>query len=150
MQAKVDLVREMNRRQGYLDGEDQKTLISFVLYGDPLATYDGFRARGKAVHRTKDHMKVKVVPDQPEKGGAVKLSNEALEQVKLIVGRLAARRGYGRYAPDAPAIHHQRQDRLERQRQDRHEREWPRGGDGKEAGNGLPPDPPPLHARHPG
>ncbi len=23
-------------RQGYLDGEDQKTLISFVLYGDPL------------------------------------------------------------------------------------------------------------------
>ena len=33
MQAKVDLVREMNRRQGYLDGEDQKTLISFILYG---------------------------------------------------------------------------------------------------------------------
>ena len=27
----------MDRRQGYLDGLDQKTLISFVLYGDPLA-----------------------------------------------------------------------------------------------------------------
>ena len=26
----------MNQRQGYLDGEDQKTLLSFVLYGDPL------------------------------------------------------------------------------------------------------------------
>lgn len=35
--AKVALAREMHRRQGYLDGEDQKTLISFVHYGDPLA-----------------------------------------------------------------------------------------------------------------
>ena len=35
--AKIFLASEMHRRQGYLDGEDQKTLISFVLYGDPLA-----------------------------------------------------------------------------------------------------------------
>jgi hypothetical protein len=35
--AKIGLVQEMLKRQGYLDGEDQKTLISFVLYGDPLA-----------------------------------------------------------------------------------------------------------------
>ena len=35
--AKVLLAQEMHRRQGYLDGEDQKTLIQFVLYGDPLA-----------------------------------------------------------------------------------------------------------------
>jgi hypothetical protein len=35
--AKFSLAREMHRRQGYLDGEDQKTLISFVLYGDPLS-----------------------------------------------------------------------------------------------------------------
>jgi hypothetical protein len=34
--AKVSLAQEMQRRQGYLDGEDQKALISFVLYGDPL------------------------------------------------------------------------------------------------------------------
>jgi hypothetical protein len=27
----------MHNRQGYLDGEDQKTLISFLLLGDPLA-----------------------------------------------------------------------------------------------------------------
>lgn len=33
--AKVNLAREMQERQGYLDGEDQKALISFVLYGDP-------------------------------------------------------------------------------------------------------------------
>jgi hypothetical protein len=36
-QAKIYLASEMQNRQGYLDGEDQKTLISFVLYGDPLA-----------------------------------------------------------------------------------------------------------------
>ena len=35
--AKLYLAHEMHRRQGYLDSEDQKTLISFVLYGDPLA-----------------------------------------------------------------------------------------------------------------
>jgi hypothetical protein len=35
-QAKLKLATEMHRRQGYLDGEDQKTLISFILYGDPL------------------------------------------------------------------------------------------------------------------
>ena len=35
--AKIYLAREMNKRQGYLDGEDQKTLISFILYGDPLS-----------------------------------------------------------------------------------------------------------------
>lgn len=34
--AKLKLAADMHRRQGFLDGEDQKTLISFVLYGDPL------------------------------------------------------------------------------------------------------------------
>ncbi len=36
LQAKIGLTKVMIQRQGYLDGEDQKTLISFVLYGDPL------------------------------------------------------------------------------------------------------------------
>jgi len=35
--AKIHLTREMHNRQGFLDAEDQKTLISFVLCGDPLA-----------------------------------------------------------------------------------------------------------------
>ena len=34
--AKLNFASEMHRRQGFLDGEDQKTLISFVQYGDPL------------------------------------------------------------------------------------------------------------------
>ncbi len=36
--AKIEMAREMNARQGYLDGEDQKTLISFLHFGDPLAS----------------------------------------------------------------------------------------------------------------
>lgn len=36
-QAKIYLVTEMQKQQGYLDSEDQKTVISFVLFGDPLA-----------------------------------------------------------------------------------------------------------------
>jgi hypothetical protein len=34
--AKLAFAEEMDRRQGFLDPEDQKTLISFVLLGDPL------------------------------------------------------------------------------------------------------------------
>ena len=39
LKAKHQLAEEMNKRQNYLDAEDQKTLLSFVLYGDPLARY---------------------------------------------------------------------------------------------------------------
>ncbi len=39
LKAKHQLAEEMQKRQNYLDGEDQKTLLSFVLYGDPLAQY---------------------------------------------------------------------------------------------------------------
>jgi tetratricopeptide (TPR) repeat protein len=49
--AKVSLAREMHRRQGYLDGEDQKTLISFVLYGDPLSQPLGQIHQAKGAHR---------------------------------------------------------------------------------------------------
>ena len=33
--AKLAFAKHLDERQGYLDGEDQKTLISFVYYGDP-------------------------------------------------------------------------------------------------------------------
>jgi hypothetical protein len=49
--AKIALAREMHTQQGYLDGEDQKTLISFVLYGDPLAQPVGSSRGSKAVLR---------------------------------------------------------------------------------------------------
>ncbi len=51
--AKLKLASEMHQRQGYLDGEDQKTLISFVLYGDPLFAPRqlGISARPKTIIR---------------------------------------------------------------------------------------------------
>ena len=49
--AKIHLAQEMHRRQGYLDGEDQKTLISFILYGDPLAIASDIHQRSKTVQR---------------------------------------------------------------------------------------------------
>jgi tetratricopeptide (TPR) repeat protein len=51
--AKLTLASEMHRRQGFLDGEDQKTLISFVLYGDPLFIHypDGISSSHKTFSR---------------------------------------------------------------------------------------------------
>jgi len=42
----------MHRRQGYLDGEDQKTLISFLLLGDPLAHLSTNSADAKLIMRS--------------------------------------------------------------------------------------------------
>lgn len=50
-QARLHLARSMHDRQGYLDGEDQKTLISFVLYGDPLAHPGDLAVTDKRIRR---------------------------------------------------------------------------------------------------
>lgn len=86
LRAKIDMVREMEKRQGFLDGEDQKTLISFVLYGDPLAAYEGFRIQSKAAPRSKDHPAVKTVTDLPEQGQASHtVPPEVFKQVKGLL-----------------------------------------------------------------
>lgn len=87
VKAKVEFVREMNRRQGYLDGEDQKTLISFVLYGDPLVAYDPYLSAKKVVPRDLYHPVVKTISDcetldvQTEKI-APKMISQAKQMVK--------------------------------------------------------------------
>lgn len=50
--AKIYLAKEMHSRQGYLDGEDQKTLISFLLFGDPLAHLSGTSNQSKIIMRS--------------------------------------------------------------------------------------------------
>lgn len=50
-QARLDFIMEMQKRQGYLDGEDQKTLISFVMYGNPFATVRSASSQVKTIHR---------------------------------------------------------------------------------------------------
>lgn len=63
MQAKLSLAEEMVKTQGFLDGEDQKTLLSFVLYGDPLAVHDGLQTMPKPLFRFKSYPSVKTVSD---------------------------------------------------------------------------------------
>ena len=88
MIAKIDMAREMIKRQGYLDAEDQKTLLSFVLYGDPLATLNNQNKRGKGIIRLKKHPTVKTVAEKPvEIGEQSPLSFKVLEDVK---GKLTA------------------------------------------------------------
>jgi hypothetical protein len=85
-QARVDLVREMNKRQGFLDGEDQKTLISFVLYGDPLVGAASAGSQPKGFIRQTVHPDVKTICDRnSENSGAAPLSTELLYQVKAMV-----------------------------------------------------------------
>ena len=93
--AKIHLASEMHNRQGYLDGEDQKTLISFVLYGDPLAyaqDLPGFRRmRGskapKDVTRyTTPPLEVKTVCDRADNPGSSEpIPAEVLKHVKQVV-----------------------------------------------------------------
>lgn len=83
IQAKIGLVKVMTQRQGYLDGEDQKTLISFTLYGDPLLLSKDKKAIYKNVLRQKKVMRVNSISDQDgveEK--EVRISGEALEKLK--------------------------------------------------------------------
>ncbi len=87
LRARLDLVKEMTRRQGFLDAEDQKTLISFVLYGDPLASWEGFRANGKNIARLKTAPAVNTVQELAEAEGCLPkgLTKEALLEVKQVV-----------------------------------------------------------------
>ncbi|HSR47278.1 MAG TPA: C25 family cysteine peptidase [Anaerolineales bacterium] len=89
--AKLSLVAEMHRRQGFLDGEDQKTLISFVLYGDPL--YIAFplprgttaKAPARPAGRPKD-IKVACALGSPSIPVA-ELQPETYDRVKSIVAQ---------------------------------------------------------------
>jgi len=85
--AKIALAGEMHSRQGYLDGEDQKTLISFVLYGDPLATPHGFEATPKAIRRAiKSPTPVPTVCDRQHDDQQLEpVSPEILGYVKRVV-----------------------------------------------------------------
>lgn len=53
--AKVSMAKEMQERQGYLDDEDQKALVSFVLYGDPALSIP-LRPRGTSPRTVTDFL----------------------------------------------------------------------------------------------
>jgi tetratricopeptide (TPR) repeat protein len=68
LRAKVEFVQQMEKRQGFMDGEDQKTMISFVLYGDPLARGNGEQASAKSITRLRVPVNVRMVCDIKQNG----------------------------------------------------------------------------------
>ena len=87
MRAKLTLAQEMTRLQGFLDGEDQKTLLSFVLFGDPLAIYDGLQATPKPLFRAKAHPAVKTISDSEliPSGDEAQMPKAVAKTVKKVV-----------------------------------------------------------------
>lgn len=86
--AKIQVAKEMHHRQGYLDGEDQKTLVSFILYGDPLAQGEGQSKEARPVFRSlKPPAQVKTVCERQQPGELNNLPPESMTYVKHVVAR---------------------------------------------------------------
>ena len=87
--AKITMVREAHRDMGHMDNEDQKTIISFNLFGDPLTSYNAAGSSSKYIVRetvAKDVMCTasndlveKTMPNQNE------IPDEVLNNVKKAV-----------------------------------------------------------------
>ena len=87
--AKIHLTREMHRRQGFIDAEDQKTLISFVLFGDPLAQPFHTKLSPKiSSHLSDDAVPVPTVCERTCEGEAgSSVSLETILHLKSIVAQ---------------------------------------------------------------
>ena len=87
MQAKLALARKMTVDQGYLDGEDQKTILSFVLYGDPLASARNIKEVTKPSVRPTVSPQLKTISDSPEElvVAADEMPSEILGQIKAVI-----------------------------------------------------------------
>jgi len=86
--AKINLASDMHDRQGYLDGEDQKTLISFVLYGDPLAQEANLKnwKFHKTLTKATPPKEIKTVCDRVDVPGTSEpIPKEVIGYVKNIV-----------------------------------------------------------------
>jgi tetratricopeptide (TPR) repeat protein len=89
--AKLNLAAEMLRRQSYLDGEDQKTLISFVHYGDPLYVADPARSqvdpKAFARRRPRPALPTMACALGGECGPVATLDPASVEKVRLVVAQ---------------------------------------------------------------
>ncbi|MBP7031868.1 MAG: hypothetical protein KBB13_04055, partial [Anaerolineaceae bacterium] len=87
MRAKLALASRMTQTQGYLDGEDQKTILSFVLYGDPLANKESLRNIPKPLLRPSKTLIIKTISDSHEEMvvSPEEMPDEILENVKKVI-----------------------------------------------------------------
>ncbi|PKO18335.1 MAG: hypothetical protein CVU39_02550 [Chloroflexi bacterium HGW-Chloroflexi-10] len=84
--AKISLVQEMMKRQGYLDGEDQKTLIQFVLYGDPFFAYEVKDVQKKRFNMLSQPAKIKTICDiESTELNSLTINPEMMAQVKAVL-----------------------------------------------------------------
>ncbi|NMB54372.1 MAG: hypothetical protein GYA15_06685 [Leptolinea sp.] len=85
-QARLDFIQEMQKRQGYLDGEDQKTLISFVMYGNPFSTVRKSTNNSKTIHRfTLSSEVCPVCTKEYETELPKRMGEETLAKIKQVV-----------------------------------------------------------------
>lgn len=80
--AKIEFVQEMLKRQGYLDGEDQKTLIQFVYYGDPFFIYEGKEIQIKRNMLIDRPQGIRTINDHKNGGFIIDIPEAALAEVK--------------------------------------------------------------------
>jgi hypothetical protein len=87
MRAKLALASKMTADQGFLDGEDQKTILSFVIYGDPLASSKDIREMTKPIVRVATSPVIKTISDsRPDM--IIKqdeMPNEILDKVRKVI-----------------------------------------------------------------
>jgi hypothetical protein len=95
-QAKLQMAQEMHNRQGFLDGEDQKTLISFMLFGDPLAAAPNARPAKRAKRIPPDtRLMPKTICDKAVDAGEAagiascpsELTPETVSHIKSVVAQ---------------------------------------------------------------
>lgn len=88
MNAKISLAKLMHSRQGYLDGEDQKTLLSFILLGDPLAGTIEKPALPKHMIRLEEMEAMKTITDHEAVPAEMEgVPAEMVQQVKRVVAK---------------------------------------------------------------
>jgi hypothetical protein len=85
--AKLQVAHTMNKRQSFLDGEDQKTLISFVLYGDPSLPIISSAAKTGPAKRSKDLPMVKTVAMEYETTEEDDIQPETVTEIKSLLSR---------------------------------------------------------------
>lgn len=87
MRAKLALASKMTADQGFLDGEDQKTILSFVIYGDPLASAQDIKEITKPIVRVATSPVIKTISDsRPDM--IIKqdeMPNEILAKVRKVI-----------------------------------------------------------------
>ncbi len=80
--ARIRMIAEVKKHQDFLDAEDQKTLISFVLYGDPLAQA---RFALRIPKYAPEYRTPAAVPVVADSAANVELKPETVAHVKQVV-----------------------------------------------------------------